>query len=122
MGVIGGFPILATANLPRLEAFYRSALDAERTFAFPDGRGGTDYVSLDFDGAKLGIGRADVVPPEAAPISLWFYVDDLDEAYRRVLAAGGSSVAPPRLTPWGERVAEVHDPDGFLLYLATPPD
>jgi uncharacterized glyoxalase superfamily protein PhnB len=122
MAVRGGFPILVTADLPRLEAFYRTALDAERTFAFPGEGGEEDYISLDFDGTKLGIGRADVIPAETGLVSLWFYVDDVDEAYRRVLAAGGSSVSPPRVTPWGERVAEVRDPDGFLLYLAVPPD
>ncbi|MGY3126577.1 putative glyoxalase superfamily protein PhnB [Agrococcus sp. UYP33] len=26
-------------------------------------------------------------------------------------------MAEPELMPWGERVAQVRDPDGFLLYL-----
>jgi predicted enzyme related to lactoylglutathione lyase len=122
MAVLGGFPILVTADLPRLEAFYRTALDAERTFVFPGDGGEVDYVTLDFDGTMLGIGREDTIAEEPGFVSLWFYVDDVEDAYRRVLAAGGSSVAPPRTTPWGELVAEVRDPDGFLLYLAAPPD
>lgn len=35
-------------------------------------------------------------------------------------AAGAESIAAPEDLPWGERVAQVRDPDGNLLYVATP--
>jgi uncharacterized glyoxalase superfamily protein PhnB len=48
------------------------------------------------------------------------YVDDADAAYATTLAAGAESIAAPEDLPWGERVAQVRDPDGNLLYVATP--
>ncbi|GAA3329225.1 VOC family protein [Paeniglutamicibacter sulfureus] len=43
----------------------------------------------------------------------------VDDAYRRALDAGASSESAPADMPWGERVARVRDPDGFLLNLGS---
>ncbi|WP_404311406.1 VOC family protein [Agrococcus terreus] len=106
MAVRSGFPILETLDLARLERF---SLDA---FAFQDGRGRDVSVSLQVGGASLGIGLAEDLdgPPRATV--LWLSVDDVDDAYRRALDAGATSVAEPADQVWGERVAQVDDPDG----------
>ncbi|HEV8275627.1 MAG TPA: hypothetical protein VGQ26_08005 [Streptosporangiaceae bacterium] len=39
---------------------------------------------------------------------------------RRLVAADAAQVAPPVLTPWGDRNARVQVPDGMQLTLFTP--
>lgn len=121
------FPILATPGLARLAGFYEAALGATVAYRFPAEDGSGDvYVSLALGGgASLGIG----LDPEASEpaahdrVALWFYVDDVDAAFRDALAAGGTAEREPTDMPWGERVAQVRDVDGNLVNLgAEPPE
>ncbi|MFE7845792.1 VOC family protein [Microbacterium sp. NPDC057407] len=118
MAVRSLFPILLTRDLPRLVRFYEHALHGRVTYRFgsPDQ---DDYVSLTIGEASLGIGRDPVAPTAGDRVALWFYVDDVDAAYSRWVAAGGDAVQPPAETPWRERVAQVRDPDGHLVNLGA---
>ncbi len=118
MTVRSGFPILTTPDLARLEAFYRDAFGAVRTYAFAD-EGRDVYVSLELGGATLGLGLADEAPPAHGRVALWLYVDDVEAAYARAIEAGATSVAEPADMPWGERVAQVRDPDGLVVHLGA---
>lgn len=123
MAVRSLFPILSTADLPRLVEFYRDALNAVVEYRFPDGSGGDAYVALGVGAGSLGIGADPAVPPRSGDrVALWFYVDDVHAAHSAALAAGASEERPPELMPWGERVSQVRDPDGNLLNLATLPE
>jgi predicted enzyme related to lactoylglutathione lyase len=116
------FPILLTRDLPRLVAFYERTLQAVVEYRFATGDE-DDYVSLTVDGASLGIGK-DPKTPDAASgdrVALWFYVDDVDAVHRQWMEAGGDVVQEPQDMPWGERVAQVRDPDGNLVNLGAQP-
>ena len=116
MAVQRSFPILRTRDLERLEAFYVAALDARRTYAFEDD-GRVVYLAVEVGASAVAIGlEPSAGPPEAA---LWIYVDDVDAAFDRALARGATAVVEPELMPWRERVAQVRDPDGMLLYLGA---
>jgi len=111
------FPILRTSDLPQLVGFYRQAFGAELTYRY-DQDGVDVYVALAVGGGQIGIGfEPDIARGDA--IAVWLYADDVDATYRAAIAAGAASVAPPEDLPWGERVAQVRDPDHNLLYLAT---
>lgn len=118
MAVQTSFPILSTREPERLEAFYVAAFGAERTYAFNDD-GRDVYVALRVGASTVSIGLDDDRGPEPVGAALWIYVDDVDVAYGRALDVGTTSVAEPDLMPWGERVAQVRDPSGFLLYLGA---
>jgi uncharacterized glyoxalase superfamily protein PhnB len=122
MTVTSLFPILLTADLPRLVAFYEAALGAIIDYRFADEEGADAYVSLAIGAASLGIGRDSAASAAVGDrAALWFYVDDVDAAYDGMLSAGASRVAEPSDMPWGERVAQVRDIDGTLVNLGARP-
>jgi uncharacterized glyoxalase superfamily protein PhnB len=116
------FPILLTRDLPRLVGFYEHALRAVVVYRFGDAEE-DDYVSLSIDVASLGIGRDATMPARVTGdrVALWFYVDDVDAVFHRWMQAGGDVAQEPQDMPWGERVAQVRDPDGNLVNLGRLP-
>ena len=53
-------------------------------------------------------------------VRLALEVADSADMARRLVAAGAVQVAPPVMTPWGDRNARVQAPDGMQLTLFTP--
>ena len=58
----------------------------------------------------------------AGHVRLALEVQNSDDTARRLVEAGGAEVAPPVLTPWGDRNARVRAPDGMQLTLFTTAD
>ncbi|HEX6837452.1 MAG TPA: VOC family protein, partial [Polyangia bacterium] len=52
------------------------------------------------------------------PAMFYVYVDDADAAYRRMLAAGATSIEAPNDAPYGDRRAGAEDPCGNKWYVA----
>jgi lactoylglutathione lyase len=108
------FPILAAADLRATQRFYES-LGFSPTYRFPPA-GEPEFVTLERGTSTVGIavgsGRDDA-------FAYWVYVDDVDETVGAMRAAGAPVVAEPVDQPWGERVAQVRDPDGHLVHLGT---
>lgn len=120
MAVRSLFPILLSRDLPRLVRFYEHALHGRVVYRFGSADQ-DDYVSLSVGDASLGIGRDPAAPDMAAGdrVSLWFYVDGVDAAFARWMTAGGDVIEEPADMPWGERAAQVRDPDGNLVNLGA---
>ena len=57
--------------------------------------------------------------PSGKPASIYVYIDDVDAAYQRALAAGATSVAAPENKPYRERAAGVKDSFGNTWWIAT---
>lgn len=53
-------------------------------------------------------------------VRLAMKVADSDDVAQRLVAEGAVQVAPPVLTPWGDRNARVQTPEGIQLTLFTP--
>ena len=60
-------------------------------------------------------------PPYAAATraSVYVYVEDVDATYQRALAAGATSLNPPKDQPWKGRNAAVKDAFGNIWYMET---
>lgn len=112
------FPILVVADMPRSLGFYRDLLGFELTYAFPPD-GDPQFASLAIDGGKLGLGAGDE-PVESGSTAIWLYTDDVDAAIAELAGAGVPVVAEPADQPWGERVASVADPDGYVVHIGAP--
>jgi len=112
------FPIITTADLRAALRFYRDLLGARANYEFPGPDGEPGYVGLDLGSAHIGIGRDPGMTANASPrLSLWVYAEDCDAAVARLRAGGVTIVEEPVDQPWGERVAQVLDPDGNAVLI-----
>jgi lactoylglutathione lyase len=116
------FPIVYARDVRRALGFYRDLLGYAVTYQFP-AEGEPGYVGLQLGPSHLGIGAE---PPgeAAAPaggrrFALWVYTEDCDAAIDHLRAHGVPVVAEPVDQPWGERTAEVSDPDGNQVLVAS---
>jgi lactoylglutathione lyase len=118
------FPILSTHDLPRLLGFYRDLLGATVDFEF-EHQGQVVYAGLDLGSSHLGIGAVapgvPALPDPTERFALWVYADDCDAAVAHLRDHGVQVTAEPADQPWGERMAEVADPDGNRVIVATAP-
>ena len=111
------FAILQVSDLRRSLAFYRELLGFELTYAFPS-EGEPEFVALEVEGGSLGLGGTDRVA-QSGSTALWLYTDDVDAAIADLRTAGVRVVAEPADQPWGERVASVADPDGYVVHIGA---
>jgi catechol 2,3-dioxygenase-like lactoylglutathione lyase family enzyme len=117
---------LTVADFDGALAFYRDALGLEQVadWSGDDGRvvllsAGRAMLEL-FDQAQAE--KVDAIEARrrvSGTVRLAVEVADSEETARRLVAAGADAVAPPVLTPWGDRNARVQTPDGMQLTLFT---
>jgi lactoylglutathione lyase len=110
------FPIVSVEDLPAVAAFYER-LGFSESYRFPP-QGPAAFIALERNGAVLGIARRDA--GTTGRFSYWVYVDDVDDAFAELTAAGAPPEAAPHTEPWGERVASVRDPDANVVHLGAP--
>jgi catechol 2,3-dioxygenase-like lactoylglutathione lyase family enzyme len=109
---------LATTDMAGAVAFYE-ALGLGLRYGGPRAEFssfhvGTGYLNLQLDPAYVPPGRV------WGRVILW--VDDVDDCYDRVRAAGYAPGTEPADAPWGERYFHVRDPDGHEVSIARPLD
>jgi uncharacterized protein YndB with AHSA1/START domain/uncharacterized glyoxalase superfamily protein PhnB len=108
-------------------AFYKKAFGAEERFVMPgpDGVGvmhaeikiGTSLVMLGEESPQQSCKSAESLG--ASPISFYLYLENVDAAYAKALAAGALPCMPVTEMFWGDRIGTVKDPFGYSWTLAT---
>lgn len=106
-------PYFVTPQADELMKFLASAIGAEEIARHktPDGR--IMHAEMRLGDSVLMIGEAEMEKP-----LIHIYVDDVDETYRRALAAGAASLREPTTQPYGDRSAGVVA-FGYQWWLAT---
>ena len=123
---VTGLVNLYTADIEAGIRFYRDLLGFEETFRTPR-EGVPAHVELRLNGFTIGLGTVEaarnVHGVEAAPGSpamvLVVWTDDVDEAYRRLVAAGVPALQPPHDSGNNNRNALLRDPDGNLVEIVA---
>ncbi|HVV52303.1 MAG TPA: VOC family protein [Polyangia bacterium] len=117
---------LFVADLPRTLAFYERAFGLTVSFAHDAGQyaelaTGTTKLAFaahalarEVVGAPYGAAAPERPPPG---FEIGLQVADLRAAFAQAKKAGAAVVAAPRKMPWGQEIAYLRDPDGFLLVL-----
>jgi uncharacterized glyoxalase superfamily protein PhnB len=110
-------PYLHPHGADKLIEFLKQAFGAEEIARY----GPADKI----EHAKVRVGDSILELSEAhgpyQPLQSTFfmYVEDIEETYRRALAAGATSLYPPAVQPYGGRGAGVRDAFGNTWYLAN---
>ena len=123
------YAILYVKDVVKSIAFYEKALGMQRKFIAPGDEYGeliTGSTTLSFAAISLAQKNLSAGFVESTlngkpfGIEIGFTTKDVEETYRQCIAAGATEVEKAKTKPWGQVVAYVRDPDGFLLELCTP--
>jgi uncharacterized glyoxalase superfamily protein PhnB len=117
---------IVTADVARSAAFYR-ALGLE----VPEPSGDDHFEVTLPNGVRLMWDTEALISnidpswhaPDGHRVTLAFECEspaDVDATYERALAAGGTAKLAPWDAFWGQRYAQVHDPDGQPVDLFAP--
>ncbi|MCU0311516.1 MAG: VOC family protein [Acidimicrobiales bacterium] len=110
---------LVTADMAASVAFYEAV-------GFECAYGGADAAFTSFRVGPTAFLNLQLVAGWRSPAQVWgrtiVWVDDVDAAYHRVVAAGYEPAMAPSDAPWGERYFHVPDPAGHELSVARPLD
>ena len=114
--------------------FYQSVLGATVRIRMDAPGGVVAHAEIVLGQSVIMLGDAAVPDSDPSPaklggtpVSLFVYVEDVDEVFRRAVDAGADAVSEPELHFYGDRVATIDDPFGHRWSLAThvedvPPD
>lgn len=120
-------PNLVIRDCAKAIEFYTRALGAQEVSRFPapDGKSvwhaelriGDSIVFMNDE--MPGMGRSAPTADAPVPVTMWLYVPDCDAAFRRAVDAGAKPTMQPDDMFWGDRVASIADPYGYLWSFAT---
>jgi len=126
-GVSAVTPYLIVSNAVEMIEFYKKVLGATELMRFkqPDGRIG--HAELKISGATIML--SDEFPDmgflspaslggKRSPVSTHLYVENVDQIYKKALAAGATSLREPADQFYGDRNAQIRDPSGHSWDLA----
>lgn len=106
--------------------FYKRVFGATELMRMPDPSGKIGHAEIMIGDSHIML--ADEYPemghrsPQTlggAGVSLMIYLDDVDEVYKRALAAGAKQVQPLKDQFYGDRSGTVQDPYGHVWTIAT---
>jgi PhnB protein len=125
-GYAGVTPYLIVRDATRALEFYKKAFGATEVMRFPTPDGKIAHAEM-----KVGEGMfmlADEMPDqgyrspetlEGTPVSLMFYVRDVDALFARAVAAGAAVKQPLKDQFYGDRNGTLTDPFGHVWTVAT---
>jgi uncharacterized glyoxalase superfamily protein PhnB len=124
-----GYTILYVQDVEKTLTFYETAFGCIRKFITPDGTYGElltgettlSFASIAFAGSNLQEGFIESTRT-AKPfgIEIGFVSDEVETTLQNAIDAGGIVVAELKAKPWGQQVAYIRDPDGFLVEICSP--
>jgi PhnB protein len=111
-------PYLVVQGAGKLIDFMKAAFDAQEIvrMSMPDGSIGHAEMRIGNSMVMIGEARDQF---RAMPTTLNLYLEDVDAAYARALAAGATAVSEPKNQFYGDRSGGVRDMCGNNWYVAT---
>ena len=109
-------PYLTVQKPAELIDFVKHSFGAVEHFRTTGSAGGM-HAEIEIGDSVAMVGGAEHIEPKPAAIHL--YVPNVNDAYRRALAAGAKPLFPLKDQPYGERSGGVEDPTGNRWYIAT---
>ena len=111
-------PTLRVERLDRALRFYREGLGFALDWEWRDAPDLPPFAQVRRGGMMLYLSEGE---GDSQPGTLvYLYVDDVDDWYRDLEAAGIAKDGAPFDQPWGNREFRVNDPDGNVLCFCQP--
>jgi PhnB protein len=119
-------PHLSIAGVADALEFYQSVLGASVRMRMDAPGGLVAYAEIELGGSVIMLGEEALPDSEPSPktlggtsVSLFVYVEDVDEVFRGAVEAGAQAVSEPEFHFYGDRVATIDDPFGHRWNVAT---
>ena len=119
-------PHLICAGAADAIEFYQRAFGAVERFRLPDPRGRLMHACIRIGDCELMLvdefPEHGVLGPKAlkgSPVTIHHFVEDVDAAVARAVAAGARITMPIADMFWGDRYAQLEDPFGHRWSVAT---
>ena len=119
-------PYLAVSDAAKAIDFYKRAFGAKERVVMPMPDGKVMHAELELGDSVVMLSdpfpqSSSKSPNEAGTttMSIMFYTEDVDAAYKKAVDAGAASEQEPEDMFWGDRFARVKDLDGHSWQLAT---
>ena len=124
---LDGFGLLVD-DMPTMIRFYRDVLGfeikedehASNVYLIKDGTLFLLFGRNDFE--KMTSRKYEYLKGLNGHFEIALYVDtfdEVDEEYRKAVAAGAGSVLEPTTEPWGQRTCYISDPEGNLIEIGS---
>ena len=107
-------------------AFYEKALGAEEVMRLADPGGKVHHAEISIGDSRIMLAdehpEIQALSPKTvggSPVSIHLYLEDVDRAVERAVAAGAKLVRPVADQFYGDRVGGIEDPFGYRWFFAT---
>lgn len=123
------YTILYVQEVTKSIEFYENAFGFKRKFITPDndyaellvGETTLSFASVTLAKSNLKDGfTASSLSEKPFGIEIGFTTNNVEETMAKAENAGAVVVENPKTKPWGQTVAYLRDPDGFLIEICTP--
>ena len=119
-------PYLILSGAGDAIAFYKRALGAEEVMRLADPGGKVHHAEISIGDSRIMLAdehpEIQALSPKTvggSPVSVHLYVEDVDAAVERAVAAGAKLVRPVADQFYGDRVGGIEDPFGYRWFIAT---
>lgn len=119
-------PYLILSGASDAIAFYEKALGAEEVMRLADPGGKVHHAEISIGDSRIMLAdehpEIQALSPKTvggSPVSIHLYVEDVDRAVERAVAAGAKLVRPVADQFYGDRVGGIEDPFGYRWFIAT---
>jgi PhnB protein len=120
-------PMFIFKDARKAMEFYEKAFGAKERFVMPgpDGKGvmhaevqiGTSIIMIGEENPQCPSKSAETMG--GSPVSFYFYLDNVDEAFKIAIDAGAKIQMPVEDMFWGDRMGTVQDPFGYTWSIAS---
>ncbi len=123
------YTILYVQDVIKTIEFYETSFGFTRKFITPDNSYGElsvgettlSFASITLANTNLEDGFVESsLRQKPFGIEIGFTTENVEATVKSAVDAGAILVAEPKTKPWGQVVAYVRDPDGFLVEICTP--
>ncbi|QIQ20816.1 VOC family protein [Zophobihabitans entericus] len=120
-----GYTILYVNNVLKTLNFYQKVFGFEIKFLHESG----DYGELNTGNTTLSFSSIDLMEqlgknpgkphPDSPCFEIAFITENVEETLQAALTAGAELIQAPEKMEWGQTVAYISDPNGFLIEICT---